>query len=138
MNMWLLVLRAAIATALLPAPAAADAAAAAVTLRSGGMAVSLQPSGAFSLSLDSQPWLAGGDTAIAVRATTEGDGPTLLRPLAPPSAVRRGTDTWGDYESVEMRWGGRSGGAAQLLTSVRAYTDAAREMMVFSQAWPEG
>ena len=58
------------------------------------------------------------------------------------SSVERGSDGWGTYERVEMQWGTRGpasvGASSELVTSVRAYSSSEREMIVFSQSWPQG
>lgn len=107
----------------------------AVTLRSGGVAVELDPSGAYSVVVDGEHWLSGGGAAIPLRAD-DGAAPTLLRQIAPMSSVERGSDGWGTYERVEMQWGTRGpaseGASSKLVTSVRAYSSSEREMIVFS------
>jgi hypothetical protein len=109
------------------------AAAAPEVLHSGGLSVRLDPArGTYGVDVDGQPWILGGGDSIALLA------PKLLRQVAPPSAVERGSDVWGSYEKVEMYWGDSSGAEAEVViaTSVRAYSQ--RELVVFAQRWPHG
>ena len=97
-------------------------------LQSGGIVVQLDDSGAYSVQLDSESWLKGGAASIPLR------GAAALQQVSRPSVPAPGKDIWGDYEAVEMEWG--AAGHVVLETSVRAYTG--REMVVFSQRWPQG
>ena len=109
------------------------AAASTTLLESGGLAVSLDAAtGTYSVTVDGELWLPGGDSALSV-ASADSAAPTRLMQVAPPTAVTRGSDTWGDYEKVELYWGTSD---VLLATSVRAYT--ARELVVFAQRWPAG
>ena len=107
----------------------------ATLLESGGVAVTVDAdAGTYSVAVDGELWLPGGGASLPVASAG-----APLRQVAPPTAVTRGTDTWGDYEKVEMHWGTTTGDVL-LATSIRAYaaTGYGQELVVFAQRWPAG
>jgi hypothetical protein len=110
------------------------AATSAIKLTSGGMSVSVHTDGTYEIEIDGSLWFDGGESTIALRAASEVVNLTQVAPIG----VTSGSDQWGAYKKVVLHWGVATSSMTIISTSVRAYIDSSREMLVFSQSWPNG
>lgn len=94
-------------------------------------------SGAFEVRVDGEVWLAGGHgdgIEISADGMKEGDCNAVV-PLTQWNKST-GADSFGNFTAVEMEWGDASAASPTLTTTIRLYQ--ARELIVFTQAWPRG
>ena len=104
---------------------------------SAGLDVSTDgSSGAFEVRVDGEVWLSGGGDGIEISTDGMKDGHwNAAVPLAQWNKST-GADSLGNFTAVGMQWGDASSAAPTLTTSIRLYQ--ARELIVFTQAWPRG
>ncbi len=92
--------------------------------------------GTYTINVDGQIWLTGGQNRIPLTLHKPEAYTTLLEQVQASTESRSGSDLWGHYREVSLSWGEPSRQSPILVTSFREYSNY--EIIMFRQSWPQG